>query len=76
MTSLRTRLTVFDQRVLDQLGPTGKRAARIADAVVRPGSASWRVSTSAQETHEVLEVLRGLERVGLARHDNGWWRRA
>ena len=76
MTSLTPRLTAFDQRVLDELGTTGKRAGKVADAVVRPGSASRRMATAADEARMVLEVLRGLEAVGLARHDNGYWRAA
>lgn len=31
---------------------------------------------TAEEVREVREILRGLERIGLARQAGGWWRRA
>lgn len=74
--ALTPRLTPFDERVLNELGTIGKRTGTITDAVVRPGRATRRAPTVAAEASVVFEVLRGLERVGLARYDCGWWRRA
>lgn len=68
---LRPALTALDKRVLDALDhDRGRRARAIVDDVVRPGSGR------AAQARDVLEILRGLESVGLARSDNGYWRRA
>lgn len=79
---LSLQLTPLDRRILEALPLAadcevpGVRAAKVADLVVRPVPRSQRVATSDAEFREVLEILRGLERVGLAMNDNGWWRRA
>lgn len=60
--TLRPALTALDKRVLDALDhDRGRRARAIVDAA---------------QARDVLEILRGLESVGLARSDNGYWRRA
>ncbi len=77
---LRPELTALDRKVLEclpaaeDLDRQGVRAYAVARRVIRPGRD--RVETTPKEYQTVLEILRGLEAVGLAWNDNGWWRRA
>jgi hypothetical protein len=79
---LRPELTALDRKVLECLPVAedidipGARAQHVADAVVRqPSSQLGRMPTTDAEVREIEEILRGLEAVGLAWNDNGWWRR-
>jgi hypothetical protein len=74
-------LTTLDRRVLDCLPMAedidipGARAEHVADRAIRPSTGNIRSPTTDAERREVLEILRGLEAVGLAWNDNGWWRK-
>lgn len=73
---LSLQLTPLDRRVLEALPLAadcevpGMRAHYVAMQVFHPEV------PAATQRREVLEILRGLERFGLAMNDNGWWRRA
>ena len=74
---LTPELTRLDRLVLGYL--TVDRATRLSDvvAVVRKHESRYlsRRRDATELTREVREILRGLEHVGLATSNRGWWRR-
>lgn len=75
MTELGPRLTKLDQHVIDALpaaGCRGRRAAAIATDVAA-ASAGAGANAGPRLEGEVLGILRGLEHLGRAHNDHGWW---
>lgn len=62
---LAPKLTPLDKRILNRLSDRGKRPARIA----------IELSPTLITGPEVRGILRGLEHLGLARNNRGWWTR-
>ncbi len=66
-TALLPRLTTLDRRVLESLPAADEPGKRLADVLAQ---------ARGFERGEWLEILRGLEHIGLVTCRGGWWRRA
>ncbi len=72
---LSPRLTPLDERVLAALPSAGETGLRARTVTARVNAKRGRVSAPTEAELRESEILRGLECVGRARQDAGWWRR-
>lgn len=71
--TLTPELRPLDVRVLDAIPSEG--ASQRAEAVALAVCGKADAPATPEQFCEVREILRGLERIGMASQRGGWWRR-